>query len=90
MARAGGRGGLTFNIGRVLGSEYRWLSVSVRMAMAAGPVQLPARIRDHHRSQVQPLLRPDGNGALSVDEVKAWDPNLSPVPVLCMAAVTHP
>jgi hypothetical protein len=64
-------GGLSFNIGRPPGSEYRW------------PGQY-ASILGYAETSVAEMDRfydPDGDGVLSTAEVKAWDPNESPVQV---------
>ena len=64
-------GGLTFNVGRVPGSEYRW------------PGQYNS-ILGYARDSVAKMDRfydPDGDGVLSLDEIKAWDPHQSPPPV---------
>jgi pimeloyl-ACP methyl ester carboxylesterase len=72
-------GGLTFNIGRPPGSEYRWPPASPRWPLGQytsifGYVQTSLAKFDR-------FYDPDGNGVLSDAEMKAWDPNLSPPPV---------
>jgi len=72
-------GGLTFNIGRPPGSEYRWPPASARWPLGQytaifGYVQTSLAKFDR-------FYDPDGNGVLSDAEMKAWDPNLSPPPV---------
>lgn len=63
--------GLAFNIGNPVGSEYRWgPNYAANLGYATTSVAKFDRFYD-----------PDGNGTLSVDEIKAWDPNLSPPPV---------
>ena len=62
---------LTFNIGNPVGSEYRWgPSYAANLGYAQTSVAKFDRFYD-----------PDGNGTLSLDEIKAWDPNFSPPPV---------
>jgi hypothetical protein len=71
-------GGLAFNIGRPPGSEYRW------GPPPAWPLGQYTAILGYAETSVAKFDRfydPDGNGALSLAEIKAWDPNLSPVPV---------
>jgi hypothetical protein len=72
-------GGLTFNIGRAPGSEYRWPPASPKWPLGQytaifGYVQTSLAKFDR-------FYDPDGNGVLSDAEMKAWDPNLSPQPV---------
>jgi len=72
-------GGLTFNIGRPPGSEYRWPPASPRWPLGQytaifGYVQTSLAKFDR-------FYDPDGDGVLSLEEMKAWDPNLSPPPV---------
>jgi hypothetical protein len=72
-------GGLAFNIGRAPGSEYRWPPAS-----AQWPLGQYTSILGYATTSVEKMDRfydPDGNGELSLDEIKAWDPNLSPKPV---------
>jgi pimeloyl-ACP methyl ester carboxylesterase len=72
-------GGLSFNIGRPPGSEYRWPPAS-----PAWPLGQYTAILGYAETSVAKFDRfydPDGNGVLSVEEIKAWDPNLSPKPV---------
>ena len=62
---------LAFNIGNPVGSEYRWAgNYNANLGYATTSVAKFDRFYD-----------PDGNGTLSVDEIKAWDPNYSPPPV---------
>jgi Tannase and feruloyl esterase len=72
-------GGLAFNIGRPPGSEYRWGTAP------AWPLGQYSAILGYAETSVAKFDRfydPDGDGALSLAEIKAWDPNLSPVPVV--------
>jgi predicted esterase len=72
-------GGLSFNIGRPPGSEYRWPP-----ATAQWPLGTYVDILGYAETSVEKFDRfydPNGDGELSVDEIKAWDPNLSPPPV---------
>lgn len=63
--------GLAFNIGQPVGSEYRWgPNYSANLGYATTSVAKFDRFYD-----------PDGNGVLSVEEVKAWDAAFSPPPV---------
>jgi pimeloyl-ACP methyl ester carboxylesterase len=59
---------LTFNIGRPAGSEYRW---------AGDSTSLFGYVRDS-LAKVDPTYDPNGDGVISADEIKAWDPNQSP------------
>lgn len=62
---------LAFNIGNPVGSEYRWApSYDANLGYATTSVAKFDRFYD-----------PDGNGSLSVEEIKAWDPDVSPPPV---------
>ncbi len=72
-------GGIPFNIGRVPGSEYRWPPASAKWPLGQynnilGYVQTSLAKFDR-------FYDPNGDGVLSIDEMKAWDPNLSPPPV---------
>jgi Tannase and feruloyl esterase len=72
-------GGLAFNIGRVPGSEYRWPPASPKWPLGSYDALL-----GYVTTSVAKFDRfydPDGDGVLTVDEMKAWDPNLSPNPV---------
>lgn len=60
--------GLAFNIGRPPGSEYRWPG---RYGNLFGYVLTSL-------AKFDPFYDPDGNGVISIDELKAWDPNQSP------------
>ncbi len=71
--------GVAFNIGRVPGSEYRWPPASPQW-----PLGQYTAILGYATTSVAKFDRfydPDGNGTLSLDEIKAWDPNFSPPPV---------
>jgi hypothetical protein len=72
-------GGLAFNIGRPPGSEYRWPPASPQW-----PLGQYSAILGYVTTSLAKFDRfydPDGDGVLSLDEMKAWDPNLSPNPV---------
>ena len=72
-------GGLAFNIGRVPGSEYRWPPASAKW-----PLGSYTAILGYATTSVAKFDRfydPNGDGVLSLEEIKAWDPNLSPPPV---------
>ncbi len=72
-------GGLAFNVGRPPGSEYRWPPAS-----PVWPLGQYNSILGYAETSVAKFDRfydPDGNGVLSIEEIKAWDPNLSPPPV---------
>ncbi len=60
--------GLAFNIGRPPGSEYRWPG---RYGNLFGYVETSLE-------KLDPFYDPNGDGVISVDELKAWDPNQSP------------
>lgn len=65
-------GGLTFNNGRPPGSEYRWAET-----YAALIGYLTTSLAKFDR-----FYDPNGDGELSLDEIKAWDPDIhSPVQV---------
>lgn len=71
--------GLAFNIGRPPGSEYRWPPQS-----AQWPLGQYTAILGYATTSVAKFDRfydPNGDGTLSVEEIKAWDPNYSPRPV---------
>ena len=71
--------GLAFNIGRPPGSEYRWPPASSQW-----PLGQYTAILGYATTSVAKFDRfydPDGDGALSLAEIKAWDPNYSPPPV---------
>ena len=59
--------GLSFNIGRPPGSEYRWPG---RYGNILGYVETSL-------AKFDPFYDPNGDGVLSIDEMKAWDPNQS-------------
>jgi len=62
---------IAFNIGNPVGSEYRWgPNYAANLGYATTSVAKFDRFYD-----------PDGNGTLSEQEIKDWDPNLSPPPV---------
>jgi len=72
-------GGLSFNIGRPPGSEYRWPPASPKW-----PLGQYTAILGYVQTSLAKFDRfydPDGDGVLSLEEMKAWDPNLSPPPV---------
>jgi len=72
--------GLAFNIGRFPGSEYRWPPQSAKW-----PLGQYTAILGYATTSVAKFDRfydPDGNGTLSLDEIKAWDPNYSRKPVV--------
>jgi hypothetical protein len=72
-------GGLSFNIGRVPGSEYRWPPASTKW-----PLGQYSAILGYVTTSLAKFDRfydPNGDGVLSIEEMKAWDPNLSPPPV---------
>lgn len=60
--------GFSFNIGRRPGSEYRWPG---RYGNLFGYVATSL-------AKFDPFYDPNGDGVLSDDELKAWDPNQSP------------
>lgn len=60
--------GLTFNIGRPAGSEYRW----------PGDYNALFGYVETSLAKVDPTYDPNGDGVISADEIKAWDPNQSP------------
>lgn len=62
-------GGVDFNVGRFPGSEYRW-SYSALLGYAHDSVAKMDRFYD-----------PNGDGVVTDDEIKLWDPHLSPPPV---------
>ena len=71
--------GLPFNIGRPPGSEYRWPPAS-----AQWPLGQYTAILGYATTSVAKFDRfydPNGDQTLSVEEIKAWDPHLSPKPV---------
>jgi len=68
----------TFNFGRFAGSEYRW------GPSPPWPLGQYNAILGYATTSVAKFDRfydPDGDGVLSVEEIKAWDPNNSPPPV---------
>lgn len=64
-------GGLSYNSGRPPGSEYRWPG---RYGNLLGYVETSLEKFD-------PFYDPNGDGVISIDELKAWDPHQSPPPV---------
>jgi predicted esterase len=71
--------GLAFNIGRPPGSEYRWPPAS-----AQWPLDQYTAILGYATTSVAKFDRlydPNGDQTLSLEEIKAWDPHLSPKPV---------
>lgn len=62
---------ISFNIGRPPGSEYRW----------RGDYPSLFGYVETSLAKFDPFYDPDGDGVLSDDEMKAWDPNQSPPPV---------
>lgn len=60
--------GLHFNIGRPPGSEYRWPG---RYGNLLGYVETSLEKFD-------PTYDPNGDGVISLDELRAWDPSESP------------
>jgi Tannase and feruloyl esterase len=73
-------GGLAFNIGRPPGSEYRWPPLSTTW-----PLGQYIAILGYAETSIAKFDRfydPNGDGRLSLAEIKAWDPNFSPVPVI--------
>ena len=72
-------GGLTFNIGRPPGSEYRWPPASP--AWPLGQYDALVGYAQDSVGKFDRFYDPDGDGVLSLEEIKAWDPNLSPPPV---------
>lgn len=60
--------GVSFNIGRFPGSEYRWPG---RYGNLYGYVETSLEKFD-------PTYDPNGDGVISPEELKAWDPNESP------------
>jgi len=72
-------GGLAYNTGRVPGSEYRWPPASPQWPL--GSYNAILGYVTTSLAKFDPFYDPDGDGVLSLDEMKAWDPNLSPPPV---------
>jgi hypothetical protein len=72
-------GGLAFNIGRVPGSEYRWPPASTKWPL--GQYNSILGYLTTSLAKFDRFYDPNGDGQLSLDEIKAWDPNLSPPPV---------
>jgi hypothetical protein len=61
--------GLTFNVGLPIGSEYRW---------AENYPNLRGYLLDS-LAKFDPSYDPNGDGVLTLEEHKAWEPSLSPV-----------
>jgi hypothetical protein len=72
-------GGLSFNIGRPPGSEYRWPPSSAKWPL--GQYTSILRYAVTSVAKIDRFYDPNGDQVLSLDEIKAWDPNLSPPPV---------
>jgi pimeloyl-ACP methyl ester carboxylesterase len=72
-------GGLSFNIGRSPGSEYRWPPASAMWPLGTYDAILGYAVTSV--AKFDRFYDPNGDGQLSVDEIKAWDPNQSPPPV---------
>jgi hypothetical protein len=72
-------GGLSFNIGRPPGSEYRWPPASPTWPL--GQYNSILGYVTTSLAKFDRFYDPDGDGVLSLEEMKAWDPNLSPPPV---------
>ena len=72
-------GGLAFNVGRPPGSEYRWPPAS-----PTWPLGQSDALVGYAQDSVEKFDRfydPNDDDTLSLEEIKAWDPNLSPPPV---------
>ncbi len=72
-------GGLSFNIGRPPGSEYRWPPASPQWPLGQYDSILGYVVTS--LAKFDRFYDPNGDGVLSLEEMKAWDPNLSPPPV---------
>jgi len=72
-------GGLSFNIGRPPGSEYRWPPSSAKWPL--GQYNSILGYAETSVAKFDRFYDPNGDQVLSLDEIKAWDPNLSPPPV---------
>ena len=57
------------------------IPVGAEPAVAARPVRCDPRLCDDSVAKFDRFYDPDGNGVLSLEEIKAWDPNNSPPPV---------
>jgi hypothetical protein len=68
----------TFNFGRFAGSEYRW---GPNPPWPLGQYNAILGYATTSVAKFDRFYDPDGDGVLSVDEIKAWDPNNSPPPV---------
>jgi tannase/feruloyl esterase len=64
-------GGITFNVGRFPGGEYRW----------AGNYNALLGYSHDSVAKMDPFYDPNGDGVVTDEEIKLWDPNLSPPPV---------
>jgi predicted esterase len=67
-----------FNFGRFEGSEYRW---GTNPPWPLGQYDAILGYATTSVAKFDRFYDPDGDGVLSVDEIKAWDPNDSPKPV---------
>jgi hypothetical protein len=72
-------GGLAFNIGRPPGSEYRWPPASPQWPL--GQYDSILGYLTTSLEKFDPFYDPNGDGVVSLEEAKAWDPNFSPRPV---------
>jgi len=68
----------TFNFGRFAGSEYRW---GPNPPWPLGQYNALLGYATTSVAKFDRFYDPDGDGVLSVEEIKAWDPNNSPPPV---------
>jgi hypothetical protein len=68
----------TFNFGRFAGSEYRW---GPNPPWPLGQYNAILGYATTSVAKFDRFYDPDGDGVLSLDEIKAWDPNFSPPPV---------
>ena len=70
--------GTAFNIGRPPGSEYRW---GPNPPWPLGQYNAILGYATTSVAKFDRFYDPNGDGVLSLDEIKAWDPNFSPPPV---------
>ena len=70
--------GMAFNIGRPPGSEYRW---GPNPPWPLGQYDAILGYATTSVAKFDRFYDPNRDGTLSVDEIKAWDPNFSPRPV---------
>jgi hypothetical protein len=68
----------TFNFGRPPGSEYRW---GTNPPWPQGQYNAILGYATTSVAKFDRFYDPDGDGVLSLEEIKAWDPNNSPKPV---------